>query len=481
VGVQENGKSKAPTVAIRGGQLVFDGFTESDPRVLNEASRWTTGSRGAPAVSALMEGADLSPFASAALCLGAQVMSIGGETSGVTSLAGTVIQLADRAEAASTALTADVARATAEASDVAAKAAREAAKVTVETLAAARRQVAEDMAETVKAATMQVQTELTRLFEGDNTPIVTSVRELVAAQMADSAVRMQRTFTETLGSVSSTLDVGNPASPLARLEHRLGERQDRQHAEVTASIEKVREAVTAAATAAQTAVAVASVQASSPAKGRPFEDAVGVAMEDIASGLGGSYEATGNTVGAIRGCRKGDGVLDVPTFDGTGSVRIVVEMTTTGAARKWGPYLAEAERNREAYASIGVVPTIELVPGGVPLAPIAPNRIVVAHNNDEGHALLRAAAVLLALRVQRDAVRDRDGIDLASADARIAEAEQLLGTLSEVLKAATGVKTGAAKVITGIETTHEALARMLALARAALRRASEAASSGEAA
>jgi hypothetical protein len=273
--------------------------------------------------------------------------------------------------------------------------------------------------------------------------------------------------------------VGNPTSPLARLEYRLAEQQDRQHAEVTASIEKVREAVTAAATAAQMAATVASVQASSSAKGRPFEEAVGVAMEDIASGLGGSYEATGDTMGAIRGCRKGDGVLEVPTLDGGGSVRIVVEMTTMGAARKWGPYLAEAERNREADASIGVVPTAELVPGRTALAPVAPNRIVVARDSDEGHALLRATAVLLALRVQRDAVRDRGGIDLASADARIAEAEQLLGTLSEVLKAATGVKAGAAKVVTGIETAHEALARMFALARAALRGSCEHAVTGE--
>jgi len=161
-------------------------------------------------------------------------------------------------------------------------------------------------------------------------------------------------------------------------------------------------------------------------------------------------------------------VLQVPAFDGTRQVRIVVEMTTTGAARKWGPYLDEAERNREADASIGVVPNTVLVPGRAALTLVAPNRIVVAHDSDGGHALLRAAAVLLTLRVQREAVRARDGVDLGMADARIAEAERLLGTLSEVLKAAAGVKAGAAKVVTGIEATHDSLARTLALARAAL-------------
>jgi hypothetical protein len=166
MGDQEKKQGRGPAVTIHGGELVFNGFTERDPRVIAEASRWIGGARGATAPESLLEGADLSAFASAALCLGAQVISIGPETSGVTSLAGTVVQLADRAEAASTALTADVTRATAEAGQVAAKAAREAAKITAETIAVARKQVAEDMAATVTAATAHVQTELGRLFGG---------------------------------------------------------------------------------------------------------------------------------------------------------------------------------------------------------------------------------------------------------------------------------------------------------------------------
>src|SRR5207244_2728137 len=107
-----------------------------------------------------------------------------------------------------------------------------------------------------------------------------------------------------------------------------------------------------------------------------------------------------------------------PCLDGSGGVRIAIEATTTGGARKWNSYLAEAERNREADASIGVVPSSDLVPGRAAIAAVAPNRVVVAYEPEGGHALLRAAAVLLALRVQRDAVRDRDGLDLAAADAR---------------------------------------------------------------
>jgi hypothetical protein len=45
------------------------------------------------------------------------------------------------------------------------------------------------------------------------------------------------------------------------------------------------------------------------------------------------------------------------------------------------------------------------LPRGAALAPLPPNRIVVAHDGDAGgQALLRAAAVLLVRRVQCDAV-----------------------------------------------------------------------------
>jgi hypothetical protein len=474
MGLQQQGGAGVPPVTIRGGALVFEHFREADPRVVAEAARWVGGARGAAVPEGTTEGEDLSAFASVALGLAAQVMSLGPEVSGLSTLASTVSQMSDRAHEASAALTADVTRATAEATEAAARATREAVRVTAETLTAARQQVAADMAATVGAATARVREEVERLL-GDDTPVARNVRDLVSSQMADSSARMQRTFAETLGAVSSILDVGNPTSPLARLEHRLAERQDRQHAEVTARIDQVRETVSAATAAAQTAVAVAAVQASSPAKGRPFEESVGAALEEIAAGLGGSYEATGDTVGALRACRKGDGVLELPSLDGAGGVRIAIEMTTTGAARKWGPYLDEAERNREADASIGVVPSANLVPGRAAIAAVAPNRVVVAHDAEGGHALLRAAAVLLSLRVQRDAVRDHQGLDLTAVDARIADAEQLLGALSEVLKAAAGVKAGAAKVMAGLEGTHEALARALALARAALRGACDSA------
>lgn len=458
----------APTVTVRAGKLVLRDLELDDPAVLAEALRWTSGRRGPEVTARQAEAADLSPFATAALTLGSQMLTYGAETGGVATLAGSVVQLTDRAQSASAALAADVARTSKSVSEAATTATREAARQTSEALTAAAKLATTDISIAVSATRENLQAELARLLVGAEAPVAKQVQALVARQMAESAVTLQRTFTETLGSVTATLDVGNPASPFAKLESRIGERQDRQHGELTAQFREVREAVTAATTAATAATAVAAARALSPAKGRPFEEAVGSLIEQIAVGMGGAYTATGETVGALRGCKKGDGVIELPSPDGVGSVRIAVEMTTTGASRRWAGYLQEAERNREAHASIGIVPSSDLVPGGGVLAPVGQHRLVIAVTEDDDPALLRAACVLLALRAQRDLVSERSRADLTVVDNRLAEAQALLGALTEVLKTATGVKAGAAKVVLGLEGLHETLTRCLSQARSAL-------------
>jgi hypothetical protein len=455
-------------VALVAGDLRFNGFAMSDPTVTAEAARWTTGVRASEVPAGDAEGVELSPFANAALTLGAQMLTYGAEAGGIATLAGTVVQLADRAETASAALADDVTRASKAVTEAASTATREAANQTTAALTAAAKHVTVEIGTAVTQTKESLQAELGRLLIGADAPMVKAVEDLVAKQLSLSAVTMQSTFRDALGSVSATLDVGNPTSPLAKLETRIGERQDRQHTELTAQVKEVREAVAAATTAAQTATAVAAARSLSPAKGRPFEEAIGTYMEQIAAGLGGTYTATGDAVGSVRGCKKGDGVLELPSADGIGTVRIAIEMTTTGASRKWSSYLDETERNREAHASLGIVPNPDLVPGGAMLAPVGLNRLVVAFGEDGDPSLLRAACVLLGLRAQRDLMSERAGADLTVVDNRLAESQQMLVTLTDVIKTATGVKTGAAKVVVGLEALQEALARCLSQARAAL-------------
>jgi hypothetical protein len=91
-------------------------------------------------------------------------------------------------------------------------------------------------------------------------------------------------------------------------------------------------------------------------------------------------------------------------------------MTTTGAARRWGPYLDEAMRNRGAAAALGLVPSSELVPAAGPIASVGPGRIVMALDTDGGGSLLHATCPAMspmprptgAGRARREALPDVD-------------------------------------------------------------------------
>lgn len=453
--------SKKGRVTLTMEGIEFDGFVESDPRAIAEARRCAELNGG---------DTDVTAWASTVITLGAQVAALGAASGGMAGLASTVAQLAERAEEASAALAADVAQAATTAADTAVKATKQAADQAAAAVGKARQQAAADLAAASKAASATVQAELGRLLSGEDAPVARAVQEIVRRQMEEDHARQQRMLADVLDRASAAWDADNPASGVAALERRLAERQDRQHSALVANLSAVQESVSAVAATAQTQAAVAAAVATSPAKGRTFEERVGAALESVAAAMGGTYTATGDTTGSIRNCRKGDGVVELPGPDGEGTTRIVVEMTTTGSARKWGPYLDEAQRNRDADAAIGVVPSSELVPGGAAMASAGPGRLVMAFDEGAGDVgVLHAAVSLLALHAQRDAARRREGADHAEVDARLLDAERQLAMLADTLKAATGVRAGAAKVVAGIEASQEALSRSLAQARAALR------------
>jgi hypothetical protein len=441
--------------------IVFSGFVERDPRTVASARQW---------VEAHGAAQGLATWASTVLPLGAQVLALGEASGGLGGLATTVAQLAERAEAASNALAAEVSRASTTAAESAVTATRSAAEETTKALAQARAQAGQDLAAAAKTASASVSAELGRLLGGEDAPVAKAVLELVRKQMEESEARNQRALVNVVDRANAAWDADNPASPVAALERRLAERQERQHASIVSGIEAVRTGVAAVAVSASNQAAAAAAVAASPAKGRTFEEQAGIALEGIAASLGGTYTATGDAVGSIRACKKGDGILEFPDPAGGEPTRIVVEMTTTGAARKWGPYLDEAMKNRDCDAALGVVPSADLVPGGVALAPSGPGRIILAFEPESGGlSVMSAACTLLMLHAQREAARRRSGGNHAEVDARLAEAEGQLAALADTLKAAAGVRSGVAKVITGIEACQEGLARSLGRARSALR------------
>jgi hypothetical protein len=94
---------------------------------------------------------------------------------------------------------------------------------------------------------------------------------------------------------------------------------------------------------------------------------------------------------------------------------------------------------------------VDLVPGGAPVAQVGSGRVVMALDPDVGGvSLAHAGCTLLLLHAQREAAQASTGSSLATVDLRLAEAEQHLALRADTLNAASGVRTGAAKVVAGV-------------------------------
>lgn len=92
-------------------------------------------------------------------------------------------------------------------------------------------------------------------------------------------------------------------------------------------------------------------------------------LTGIAAGLGDDYTDTSTTTGRLPRCKKGESLND-------GVARVVIEMTDSSRAG-WTDYFAEAERNRNAVAPLGLVRTIDQN-GGQTLRVIGAQRLVLA-------------------------------------------------------------------------------------------------------
>ncbi len=441
----------------------------TDPVVLTEALRWTTGTRSFPAEPVDAIGCDFTEFVTEAVHLGARVLSVTSDSIGVTSLTTTVNALAQRAETASVGLVETAERASAKAIEISTAATNRAQTAASQIVTEAMRRFETESARTLDARVTAVSEQLDLMLATEKGPVVGLMKDVVNQAMSGAQETWHRLLTETLTRVSQSLDATDPQTPFGQLTRQLKDDQQRQSQDLAHRIDGLQELVVSTVREANTTAAIAAVQAASPAKGKPYEEAVGATVEAIACGLGASYTDTSDTVGELRGCKKGDGVIELLPLDCTGSAaRVAIEYTTSGAARNWPRYLEEAERNRGAQASIGIVPARELVPGRELVAVLSSGRAVVAHNPDGDPAVLRATIQLLLVQAQRRLAAARGG-DLDVADRKIAEARQHLVAMQEVLKAALGVRAGASKVVTGLEGLHATLSQLLEQAQVSLR------------
>lgn len=440
------------------GVLVVDGLTVDNAEVVRECRHWSSGQRGAPVELAELAGTDLSAFAVQALTIGATAMAAAAgvqERYGIESLVAEVekrstdmaTSAADRTELAVTQATSALQRAS-----------EETKKAVVDAGQTAR----DAFGRAVEAARGELKTQLSTLFGGDEPELLLRLQPVLEQFGRSLEQRSTGQLQALVEKVAQQFDPADPTSPMAQQMRVYTEAQS-SHATVAAEQQRLlSEKFDALATTVQVARATQVVLAKSTAKGATYEEEVHACLAQVAAGLGDEYHQTGNVVGLRTRNKKGDGVLVI-----TGSeARVVVEMTDS-TRTSWSTYLQEAEDNRGAHASLGLVRTSSQLAGG-PLLTLGARRIVMVFDpeQDDPH-LLRSVVQVLRLSALAAATRVDSG-ELETADEALIAALETLDRIGKIRSCADQVRRHASTIGVEAESLLTELNRLLAQARTAL-------------
>lgn len=299
---------------------------------------------------------------------------------------------------------------------------------------------------TVAAAQTQLRTDLQRLFGGESPELVARLQPILATFGAELDAKVAKQTTELLTTAARQFDPADPTSPMAKHAAAIAQQQAvltttlaENHGALTAKVEALTTAVTVASAAQKATSRTASV---TPLKGATYADGVHATLETIASGLGDEYTDTGTVVGRLSRSKKDDGLLTIDD----GSARLVLEMTDSSRSH-WNGYLDEAERNRDAAASLGLVRD-PAQNAGQSIRVLGSRRIVMVFDPKvDDPNLLRTVAMLL--RTAALATSSRQGADeIATAEEKVTEAIGLLAKIDDIQKAAGAIHKSATKIST---------------------------------
>lgn len=434
--------------------VVIERLTVRDKDVAREAQRWSTGERG-PIVDdpEVLGAADLSAFVTEAVKIGSHALSAAGQAQDARALERMMKDLGEKAADTSTRAVEITERAVKSASDAVAKASEDAKKAITEADKATRREL--------QGSTKTVVSEIRRLFGGEHPEVVERMVPVLEKFGGDLDAKAKTTFSELHEKAVKQFDPSDPTSPIAKHTAALDAQQQKltkliadNHTDLTKKVDEV-------VVALKVQEAKRAVTSRSPEKGFEYEDSMVVLLQDIAAGLGDEYADTRNTTGAISRCQKGDGVLTVE-----GKTQVVVELTDS-ADRSWVPYFDVAERNREANASLGIVPTPEQN-GGQSIRVLGTRRIVLAFDpRTDDHALLRTVVMLLRAAALTASSR-RGAEEIATAEEKINAAIGQLEKIDKVKKLASLIQKNANKIETDCTAINAGIQRLLTDALTAL-------------
>lgn len=452
-----------------GSKVIIEGLVIAESDVVSEARHWITGERGQRCddPTALAD-ADLTKFATEAIVLGAKALALTAQTTETRALERMLKDVGDKTAEATRQAGEATAVATKSATETVAKAAAEAKKAITEADEVTRKHLAEAVASTKQ----DLLAETRRLFGGENPELLERLQPILDKFSAALEKQVQTSTHDLLAQATKQLDPSDPTSPMAKHAAALAEQQER----FTKQIEKGQTELSAKVDALSTALKVRDAKLSlakvTPIKGGSFEDRIHALMNDIAAGLGDEYEDTTTKTGLLPRSKKGDGLLTVAGR----SARVVVEMTDSARAN-WGEYFDEAERNRGASASLGVVRTAEQNSGHT-IRVLGQRRVVIAFDPDaDDAAVLRTVALLLRTVAITAAVRTGEA-EIDTAEEKIGEAISQLEKIDSIKKTAGSIQKGAAKIESECTSITTSIRRLLDQALVSL--AGQEADNGEA-
>lgn len=453
-----------PTPAVRydtlQGAVVIDQLTITELSVVTESRRWSLGRRGPALTAEQMAGVDLAPFLRQALTVGVHAISTAGGIQEKFNLEGLVAEVGDRtAEATSRAATATT-EAITQATAALERASADAKKVIADAGMSAR----QSFSENVDGARKSLTDEINRLVGGEHPELLARLAPVLATFGRELDDRAAKQTSELIDKVTRQFDPADPTSPMAKHNQELSRQQlslrdtlEKNHKELEAKVDELAGAVRSARAASDaTAASITTL------KGETYAQGIHRLMIDIAAGLGDEYCDTGAIPGSVSRCKKGDGVLAV---DG-GNVKVVLEMTDSKRT-SWNGYLDEAERNRGALASLGLVRSADQLAGNS-MQSFGARRIVLAFDPESDDPdLLRTVVQLLRLSAMAANSR-QDAGEIATAQEKIAEAITLLCRIDEIKRLAGLVTANATKIDKESDTIRMSLDRLLGQAQRAL-------------
>lgn len=446
-----------------GPAVVVDHLEVCDSAVVAEARRWATGRRGVAVGADVMAGADLAAFVTQAMVVGSHAIATAGGAQESYHLGALVAEVGERTTEASAQATRATSAVVKQATDSIEASTASARKAIGELGTEARR----SFAETVDTAGKALSAELDRLLGGEDPALLTRLAPVVERFGRDLEVRSAAQTSELIARAARQFDAADPASPvaqharsLAEQQRRLSEQLAKENAALVGKVDQLAEAIRVAQAASTATAAAVRV---SPLKGEPYAQSVHRLLTELATGLGDEYVDASAFTGRIPRSKKGDGVL---TMHGS-EVRVVVEMSDSDRGGAWGPYLDEAERNRDALASLGVVRSVEQLRGHT-LVSLGPRRLVMVFDPEiDSVDLLRTVVQLLRLSAEA-AARGRDSGEVHFVEEKIAKAIAVLGRIDKVTKSAGLIRQHAITIGDESESLRGELSRLLTQVRCAL-------------